>query len=259
MYPKKILFFGLLLFYISLKAQFSNKISHEELYILTSDSRVYLHILVKDKLYLFNKTKVKEASQELDYVIARFYNNLAVLDEHISDEKLLDQLNNIKLFWKKFEPYLIKNLSIDEYKKFHFEVNAFDRLLKVFDETMFRLYKFDEKSWKNFKDIQKLKILVEKITSGFLAKYLKINQSLTKQFLSDIVKMNLIIKDKSNGMLNDILFEKKFLLLINDWNFFKRNINFSKMNNIKTVFSLSLNMNEKLNEIASNYLKWDIL
>ncbi len=259
MNPNKIVLFGLLLYFNSLNAQFHESISPKQLYVLATDSNVYLHILVKDKLYQINHIKKEMAEKEMDYTIALFYENLNAIENELTDKDLLSQMKAIKEFWKKFEPYLTNDLTSNDFKKFHFEAYTFSKLLTNFSEKLFLKFNLNEKDWKNFNDIQSLKILVQKITFEYLAKTLQLNQSLTNQFIKDVNNFESLIKNKSNKFLNDILIGNKFLAVINEWNFFQRNLVHPKMKNVKTIFSLSLTMQNKLNTITSEFLKWDLL
>ena len=74
------------------------------------------------------------------------------------------------------------------------------------------------------------------------------------QYKKDIQSVDQFIKQKSNYFLNDPFSENYFSDVIMDWSFLKTYLFHTKLDNIKTILSLSIAIDYKLKNIKNNHI-----
>ena len=250
-------FYLLILTFFSINSavsQFDEEMSKTELYDKAMDMNIYLQMLAKDKLFLINYTEKELVSSEFDYALAKIVENLNDIDINETNPKIITQLDQIKKFWKKFNLKATQNLTLKNFTNFYFEVNTFDRLLSDLIEKMKENYQLPQNELKKYNEIQQLRKLIQKITLSYYANNLNLSKSFMHQYKKDIQSVDQFIKQKSNLYLNDPSSENLFSDVIMDWSFLKTYLFRTKLDNIKTILSLSISIDYKLKTIKNHYI-----
>jgi len=235
-------------------SQFDDEVSKTQLYDKAVDMEIYVQMLAKDKLYLINNLRKKQAGTELDYALAKMSENLSDIDLNEENPKITNQLEQVKKVWAKFNLKVTQNLTPKEFTNLYFEVNTFDHLLADLVEKMKINYQLPQKEIKNYDAVQQLRKLIQKISLSYYADYLGLSKSFSHEYKKNIESVDTFIKQKSNIFLNDPVAEKQFSDVILDWNFLRANLLHQQIKNPKTIFSLSTTIDYKLNTIKDNYI-----
>ncbi len=251
---KKIVLFVFLLYAFSGYSQFDVSVSKEKLFDDANDIAVLIHVLAKDKLYIISGLKQEMAKREMDNALSQINEAISEIDLNEDDLEIQKQLKKIKEFWTKFNKNIVKEMGYKEYSNIYFQVNTFDRLISELIQKMLQIYNFENEKYENYRDIQKLRKLIQQLTVSFYAKHLNLNKSFLHQYQNNINEIDNFIKVKSNAFLNDPTTDNFFSDFILDWNFFRANLLHPTIRNPKTVFSLSNSINYRLLKVKNKYI-----
>ena len=244
-----------MLFPLLMHAQFDEDLPKVALYDNAVDIQVYTQMVAKDKLYLIYNLKKEQAGKELDYAMAMISENLSNIDLNEENELLVSKLKKIKDVWFKLNNKLTQTLTPREFTNLFFEVNTFDRLISDLIEKMHEIYDLPKKNLSKYKDIQRLRQLIQKINLSYYANYLGLSKSFLHEYQKNISNVSQFLKTKSNIFLNDPVAGENFADIIVDWNFLKANLFSTMSKNPKTVLSLVTAMDFKLKNIKNSYVK----
>lgn len=238
---------------IQSNAQFDDSVSKLKLYDDALDMGVYAQMLAKDKLYVIKNLKKEQATKEIDYALAKINENINEIDLEVTTPQVRKNVDRIKEFLLKFDNKSTRVMSSSDFSNLYFEINILDKLISDLDESMFVAYNLNANSIQNYKDIQELRELIQKISVSYYAKLLNLNKSFLHDYQNNIKKINDFIADKSNAFLNDPIIGKYFPDFILDWNFLKANLKSTKYKNPKTIFSMSVSIDYHLKQIKDAY------
>jgi len=252
---KKYILILSLLFPLLSFSQYDDEVSKLELFDKAVDLSVYAQTIAKDKLYLVNNLKKATAAKELDFVLAKFDENLGDIDINVSNTNVRVRIEALKTFWQKFGLTATEIQNFKDFTSFYYQVNTLDRLVSDLVESMKAAYDLPIEKLEKYIGGQHFRKLIQKITMSYYANFLGLSKSYMHAYNKNIEEINKFVKDNSNEFLNDPIAGKYFADIILDWNFFKTNLQNKKLKMPKTVFSLSVSMDYKLWLIKRNYIK----
>ena len=254
---KKITLFVSLLVVFTSYSQFDDQVPKAKLFDDANDLAVLIQTLAKDKLFVISGLKKDRAKKELDNTLSKIHEAISEIDLNEDNIQIQSQLKKIKEFFTKFNKAAIQELDYKAYSNVYFQVNTFDRMISDLTEKMSEVYNLDANQYANYKDIQKLRKLIQMLTVSYYAKHLDLSKNFLHQYKKNINEIDNFIKEKSNAFLNDPVTENFFQDFILDWNFFRANLLHPTLKNPKTVFSLSNSMDYQLTKVKNKYI--DIL
>ena len=246
------------LFLLSFKSfsQFSEEVSKIQLYDMASDIKVFGQMIVKDKIYLINNLLKEDSSQEFDYAMSKIEENISNIDLAEDNPKIKARLKAIKAFWYKATENVTRKMDNLDFRKVSFDANNWNRLTSDLLETMKVEYDLSNDDLKTYNDIQDFRVLIQKITTSFLADNLKLSKSFIHEYQKNIKLAKDFVMKKSNLLLNNKTIPSELVLeVIVDWDFMRANLTSKTHRNPKTIFMLSVGMDYHLSQMKNKFLK----
>ncbi len=249
--------FFILLFLASIPSfsQFDDDVSKAQLFDMASDMRVYGYTLVKDKLFLINNLMKKDAAQEFDYAMSKIEESLSTIDMDEDNANIKKRLKAVKEFWYKFNQNVTKNMNNKDFRAVSFDINNWNRLTSDLLEAMKANYDLPLDKMSVYFDTQDFRVLLQKITTSYLANYLSLSKSFMHAYQKNISDADNFIKNKSNKLLNNPVSSRLMTEVIVDWGFMRENLTNKKQRNPKTIFMLSISSDYHLRELKTRYLQ----